>query len=202
MKKIFLFPFLYAAFAILMASYGSSTRVVSSWKSPDASVSNMDNILVLAMMADRETKDYIERTLVADLSARGVAAATGTSEFGPRGFGDMNQKQVARRLSKKGYSGILIVSLTAKDQDVRYVPGIPYTGYYGRYRYMWNNVYSPGYYETYSTYVLDADLFSIADDKLIYSAQTRTYDPSGSQQLARSFSEQIVTDLREQQIVP
>ncbi len=169
----------------------------------------MDKVLVLAMMADREAKDNIERIMSADLSAQGITAVTGTSVFGPKGFGNLTQEQVDSQLSNAGYDAIMIVCLTAKDKDIDYVPGSAYVspygptyyGYYGRYRYMWDTIYSPGYYTTSTTYVLDADLYSLPSDKLIYSAQTRSYDPSNTKSLAESFSEEIIKDLKAQYII-
>ncbi len=209
MRKILLFPLTFILFALLTASCGSTTKVVSSWQSPGATVPSIGKVLVLAMMADREAKDYIENTLASDLAAQGVTVVTGTAEFGPRGFGSLTtQQQVTDKLKNDGFGAIMIVCLTAKDKQLDYVPGTPYTGptgtyggYYGRYRYMWDTIYSPGYYTTSTTYVLDADLFTIADDKLIYSAQTRTYDPTNSKDLAASFSEEIVKDLLMKKII-
>lgn len=187
----------------LLSSCGSSTKVVSSWKSADVSGSALNKVLVLGMMNDREAKDYIEQTLVADLSARGVTAVTGTSEFGPRGFGNFDQDQVNSKLTGEGFTSIMIICLTDKDKELNYTPGSAYYspygpvyyGYWGRYRYMYDNIYSPGYFTTTTTYVLDADLYSLPSDQLIYSAQTKSYDPSNSKGLAKSFSEEIVNAL-------
>ncbi|MCC8035042.1 MAG: hypothetical protein LIO77_03795 [Rikenellaceae bacterium] len=208
MKKILLISLAAVFAAVLFSSCGTSTKVVSSWKSPEASGAAGNKILVLAMMTDREAKDYIERTLAADLSAQGIATTTGTTEFGPRGFGNLTQDQVNSKLSGEGFSAIMIICLTDKDKELNYVPGTPYVspygtyyGYYGRYRYMWDTIYSPGYYTTSTTYVLDADLYTLPEDRLIYSAQTRSYDPANSQSLAKSFAEEIVRDLKGQNII-
>ncbi|MCD8172155.1 MAG: hypothetical protein LUD76_01635 [Alistipes sp.] len=204
MKRILSLAALLCAGILMLTSCGTSTKVVSSWKSSGASGSTLDKVLVLAMMSDREAKDYIEQTMVSGLTARGVTAVTGTSEFGPRGFGSMDQDQVNAKLTGEGFTSIMIICLTAKDKDLNYVPGSAYYspygpvyyGYYGRYRYMYDNIYSPGYYTTSTTYVLDADLYSLPDDKLIYSAQTRSYDPSNSKDLAQSFSAEIINALQ------
>ncbi|MCD8186493.1 MAG: hypothetical protein LUD68_08645 [Rikenellaceae bacterium] len=204
MKKILLF----AMAGMLFTACGTSTRVVSSWHAPEPYTATIDKILVMAMMTDREAKDYIENRMVADFSAQGIRAVTGTAEFGPQGFGEMTQEQVAQKLQADGFSAIMIVCLTAKDKELNYVPGTLYIcprgsfyGFYGRYRYMWDAMYTPGYYTTSTTYVLDAHLYSLPDDKLIYSAQTHSYDPSGNKALASSFSEKIIENLKNKHVI-
>ncbi|MCD7962643.1 MAG: hypothetical protein LUF90_03645 [Rikenellaceae bacterium] len=208
MRKL-LFIFSPVLLALVIISCGTQTRVVSTWRTPHISVTAMSKVLVLGMMEDREAKDYIEKTMVRDMAAEGITAMTGTSEFGPRGFGNLTQEKVNKKLTDEGYSSIIIVCLTDKDKQINYTPGSAYYspygpayyGYYGRYRSTYDNIYSPGYFTTSTTYVLDADLYSLPDDKLIYSAQTRSYDPANSRDLAQSFSEEIINDLAKNGII-
>ncbi|MCC8088510.1 MAG: hypothetical protein LIO79_04510 [Rikenellaceae bacterium] len=202
MRKIISVAFT-AICALALFSCGTSTKVVSSWKSPLITGNPMEKTLVLAMLADREAEDQIERILSDDLARHGVTVITGTAEFGPKGFGDISQDQLTAKLEKDGFTSIMIICLVDKEKDLNYVPGSPYIspygpvyyGYYGRYRYMYDNIYSPGYFTTSTTYVLDANLYSLPEDKLIYSAQTRSYDLADNKSLAESFSQEIVNAL-------
>ncbi|MCD8165216.1 MAG: hypothetical protein LUE93_03265 [Bacteroides sp.] len=158
------------------------------------------------MLGDREAKDLIERNLVQDLSRNGANASTATSVFGPKGFEGISERAIARKLKNSGFTSVLIVSLRAKDKELNYNPGSVYVspyggrygGYYGRYRYAYDNFYTPGYYTTSTEYLLDADLYSLATNQLIYSAQARSYDPNSRKSLAEDFSESIVNELKTQ----
>ncbi|MGL5919408.1 MAG: hypothetical protein ACRCZQ_02760, partial [Bacteroidales bacterium] len=58
-------------------------------------------------------------------------------------------------------------------------------------------MYTPGYYSTSTNYVLEADLYSVNDDDaLIYSAQTKSYDPANSRDLGTSFAKSIVQEMK------
>jgi hypothetical protein len=63
-------------------------------------------------------------------------------------------------------------------------------------------MYMPGRFETTTNWVLEADIFTINDDRLIYSAQTRSYDPNTARALADGFARAIVVELRTKGIIP
>lgn len=196
---------------VFLAMSCSTTKVVSEWSLEPPPSGVMRKTLVLGVMADRETRDQIEQVMADELNKSGLEANTATSIFGPKGFQGLTEEQITSKLRGSAYTSVMIVSLQDKEVDRNYSPGMYYTTprivgfsrYYRRYLVVYDRMYTPGYYTTSTKYVLGADIYTVNDDdQLVYSAQTRSYDPGSAKSLAESFSKSIITGLRNRGIIP
>lgn len=209
MKKYVFIPL--TALALMFISSCNSTKIISSWSASNPPSYSLNKMLVLAVMTDREVLDKTEHAMVAELRANGVNAYSAFDLFGPKRFNGLTETEIFSRLKDSDYTSVMIVSLLDKDKETRYVPGSYYyppyyPGYMHFYRRYWNiygSVYTPGYYTTTTKYILGADIYTLNDDDddLIYSAQTRSYNPTNIQGLAKSFSQSIVQGLREKGVL-
>ncbi len=194
---------------VLTVNSCTSTKVISSWSISNPPTGAMQKVLVLGVMADREVRDQIELTMTKTLNSDGVNANTATSVFGPKRLRGMKEDDIVKTLNTSDYTAVMIVSLVQKEKERNYVPptyyAYPYMGYYRFYRrywYVYDRAYTPGYYTTSTNWVLEADIYTIDDDELIYSSQTRSYDPNNANDLAISFTKSIVSELKAKNIVP
>lgn len=201
------FLFLVVAF---LATSCSSTKVISSWNLKPVPSGTMEKVLVLGVMTNRENKEQIEKVMTADLNKAGVNANTATSEFGPKGFNKLTEEQIAEKLKGSAYTSVMIISLQDKEISNSYSPGtyystpvvVGYNRYYRRYLVVYDRMYTPGYYTTNTNYVMEADIYTVNDDdQLVYSAQTKSYNPNSAKSLADSFSKSIVNELKEKGII-
>lgn len=202
MKRQF---YLWATACIWLLSSCSSTQLVSSWKSPDAPQGGINNVLVLGMMGPKnlELKENLERYIAQEFQETGTNAAPATDIFGPKGFKGLSEEQVNEKVKRLGYNSIMIVSLVDKEKERVYNPGSVYTTpmvvgynrYYRRYMVVYDRTYTPGYYSTNTQYVLQTEVYSVDSNELIYSGQTRTYDPNSKALLAKSVAKTIVADI-------
>ncbi|MCD7971462.1 MAG: hypothetical protein LUG18_02175 [Candidatus Azobacteroides sp.] len=195
---------------ILLITSCQSTKVISSWSLPSPPANIMDKVLVLGVMANREYRDAVEQNMVQELTKAGVNATSATSVFGPKGFQDLTEEEVTNRLKGSSYTSVMIISLIDKEQEQNYTPGTRYTTprivgynrYYRRYLVVYDSMYTPGYFTTNTNYIMEAEIYTINDgDELVYSAQTRSYDPNSTKSMAESFSKSIVTELKEKGII-
>lgn len=211
MKKFNTYIKLYfiATIAVIIASC-SSTEVISSWNLNPVPTGVMKKILVLGVMTNWEERDQIEEIMVSEFRKAGVDANTATGVFGPKGFQGLTEEQITEKLEGSEYSAVMIVSLQDKERERRYNPGMHYTTprivgysrYYRRYLVVYDNMYTPGYYTTSTNYILEADIYTInGKDELIYSAQTRSYDPSSAKYLGESFSKAMIKEMKEKGII-
>ncbi len=67
---------------------------------------------------------------------------------------------------------------------------------------MYNQMYTSGYYETTTNWVLEADIYTIHSDELIYSTQPRGYEPNNAGTLADEFTSAIVAELKTKRMIP
>lgn len=209
MKKYILICF--GLLSLILVTSCSSTKIISSWSAGNPSSKAMDKMLVLAVMTDREVQDKTEHAMTQELQGHGVNAYSAIDLFGPKRFNGLTEDNIVSTLRGSDYTSVMIVSLLDKDKETTYVPGsfyYPsyYPGYmhfYRRYWTIYGSVYTPGYFTTTTKYILEADIYYLNDDDddLIYSAQTRTYDPSNAQSLAKSFSKSIVEELQAKGLV-
>lgn len=194
----------------LLATSCKSTDIISSWTPESIPSGTMKKVLILGVMTNREDRDQIEQIMASELRKEGIDANTAIGVFGPKGFKGLSEEEITEKLKGSGYTSVMIISLQDKERERTYTPGTHYTTprivgysrYYRRYLIVYDSMYTPGYYRTSTNYILEADIYTINDDdELIYSAQTRSFDPGSSKSLAESFSKAIIAELKEKGII-
>ncbi|MBP6591362.1 MAG: hypothetical protein KA229_14725, partial [Chitinophagaceae bacterium] len=98
---------------------------------------------------------------------------------------------------------VLTVVLLDKTRERYYVPGrvqyTPYTIYYNRFwgysRTIYGRIYSEGYYTEDTKYFWETNLYDLATNDLVYSAQSQSFDPSSSESLGHEYGQMIAKDL-------
>ena len=109
-----------------------------------------------------------------------------------------------RKLRSSGIDGILSVTLLDKEQEQNYVPNntlyyplVPrFSRFWGYYSYYYPRINDPGYYRTSTRYFLEANLYDAKTNKLIYSAQSETFDPSSRESFAADYAKAIVANMK------
>ena len=162
-------------------------------------------VIVLGLIHDRDRtlREHMEQSLAEHLRSRGQAAVCACELYGPKEFDQLSEKEALVRLSNAGVDGVLTIVLLDKERERYYVPGqmqyTPYGFYYDRFwghsRTLYWRIYSPGYYTTNTRYFWESNLYDLSDGKLIYSAQSQSFDPSSSDVLGKEYGKLIVDDI-------
>lgn len=188
--------------ALFLSSCGTSTHLVNSWVAPETKAQQYKKVLVIGLIGprDRNLREVIENTMVQSLQAQGINAGSAFAEYGPKAFEDLKEKEALKQIENKGYDGAFTIALVDKRRQRQYNPGYmgmaPYPwGFWGYYRHMWGGFYQPGYYSVNTNYILEGNFYDLNPDKLIYSAQTRSFDPSSAENLSGDFTQTVVTDM-------
>lgn len=200
---------LIAAVSFLAAC--SSTKVTSSWKAPDATTENlsMKKIMVAALLPDkdRDLQRSMEKRLVDELKSKGIQAVSAYQVYGPK-YLPKDEDKAIDKLRQSGVDGFLTIVLLDKSKEKSYNPGysrIEPVGYYrnwfGYYRTVYGRVYTPGYYTTQNKYYWESNLYDLPGEKLIYSAQSESFDPASVVQLASDYSGKLISDMAKQGLV-
>ena len=189
----------------------NSTQVISSYKDEKAIAKDYKKILVLGIFQPKERalRQETEIQLVSRLKTQGYNAVSAMEDFGPKAFEKVSEDQLAEKLKTTGYDAVITTALLDKSKEKNYQPGTsrlqPVGIYYNRFgRYystIYDRVYSPGYYTTSTDYFLETNLYDIKSGDLIYSVQTKTYDPSSATSLASDNSKRIVQDLKDKRVL-
>ena len=206
---------LYLLFAVFSALYflscTPSNKISGSWKNPELDTSTVQNVFIAAITQNMEARQKVENHLAEELKAKGVQTTLSHSVFPPDLKPDSSNRQmIIEKIKQTGADAILTISLLDQKSETRYVPGTSYApvgryGYYGSfygyYNYAYGATYSPGYYTTDKTYFLETNLYDIESQKLLWSAQSQSYNPSSIDKAASRYAELVADKLQDDKIV-
>jgi hypothetical protein len=183
----------------------SSTSLIGSWIDPEAKSIKGRSLAIFALTPRLDVRDKVETEMSDVFQAKGVNAMRSMDFITP---GKMEKEVIEAILKKNEIDGVILVALMDSEKETQYVPGStayspmyvgrPYHGYhsyYGYYGYAYGHVYSPGYYTTTTKYFVECNAYRLSDDKLVYSSQTKTVDPSSVDRFAYDYARVIVKDL-------
>ncbi|WP_228527722.1 hypothetical protein [Pararhodonellum marinum] len=190
-----------------------STKIIGSWKSPEAAETGYQDLYVVALINENMVaKKTIEDDIDQLLREKGIQAESNLENIQP-GLSRKkdNIDEVVQAIKESGSDGIMTVAVLVKSTETRYVPGSTnyynpmlyggygrFGGYYGLYQPM---VSSPGYYETDNNYFLEINLYDTSTEKLVWSAQSQTTNPSNIDTAAKAFSKKVVEQLIDDGII-
>jgi hypothetical protein len=91
------------------------------------------------------------------------------------------------------------MSLADIEKETNYVPGTTtgYYGGYGRYYGYGAGMYSsPGYYTTDKNYYIETTVYSIKQDKLLWTGTTKTVNPSKVEKAVNEIADVVSDKMR------
>lgn len=196
---------LYLIAILLVVAGCSSTALVGSWIDPEVKSIEGKSIAIFCLTPRLDVRDNVETQMSNALQAKGVNAMRSMDFITP---GKMEQEVIAMILKSNNITGVIIVSLLDSQKETYYVPGSvsyspsyygrPYYGYYGS---VYGTVYNPGYYETTTSYFIECNAYRLSDQRLVYSSQSKTVDPSSISKFAYDYSKAIVNDLAQKGVL-
>ncbi len=194
-----------AVLLIFLLSGCTSTKITSSWKAQNLEAKQYKKILVLGLIrdTDRSLQEKMEAHLVGDLKDKGYNAVGSLSEYGPKAFSDMKEKDAIDKLKESNVDAVITIVLLDKEKERNYVPGrlyySPYGmyynrfwGYYGTLNY---RIYEEGYYVTDTKYFWESNVYDMSTQSLIYSVQTKSFDPANSESLGHEYGKLIISEI-------
>ena len=133
------------------------------------------------------------------------------------------RNKVKAKVAEQEMDGLMIINLIDKETSERYVNtnnyygaagyyggapmgtvgfyGHPYGAYYNYYAYAAGTAYDTGYYVKEVTYYLEAKLFDTKNDKLLWTARTKTTKMEDVEKEAAVFADLIVKDIISKKII-
>ena len=199
MKKssVWLLVPLFIAFQLITSC--SSTQLVSSWRDPETTVdkTKLSKVLVMCLVKDETTRRVAEDEIV----KRNPTVFVTSYDKYPAQMLESNPDKMKVEIPSQGYDGIIIMRLVGKEQATTYVPGsYPsyYGGWYGYYGYAAPYYYDPGYYRTDEYYSVETNIYSIPNNKLIWSGITETINPGSVETTIREISDAIAYQMKKE----
>lgn len=199
--------------SILFVGCGTSTSIVGSYTAPEAEQKSYDNIMVTGLTRNILPREVLENQMINELRKKNVEASHSLDIISENM--DVSDQQVqdslVEKIDARGFDAYITVAVIDKETETTYVPGnatyapVPhyphYQTYWGYYRYNYRVVYDPGYYTTDRYYYVEANLYDANTEELVWSVQTRSYDPGSLQNLADDLSKTLVSELDDEELL-
>jgi hypothetical protein len=159
----------------LMFAYGPSTKLEKSWADPSFNATTtkpFTKVLIIAPLKDAASQRTAE-----DKIAKQLKQGVGVQSYTYLSTTDTVKTVVDSRLINDGFDGIIEMHLKEVEKSTEYVQGSYYGGYGYRGYYGYGS-YSPGYYEENKTFMVETNLYSIRENKLLWSGTTSSLNPT------------------------
>jgi len=159
------------------------------------------------VLSQNKTANYnIESQMAKILISKGFKVVK-SNDIYPPSFSatqDFTKEQLAESIGKTGCDAILMLALLDSKEVETYNPGTVYApvnygyygGYYSYYNHYYPQVYSPGYYSVDKTYYLEANMYDLKADKLVWSIQSEARNPKDLSSWFKDYSVMLMNHLK------
>lgn len=169
----------------------ASTGIAESWVDPGTQqLPRFQKVFVAYMGSDAAAQRLAEDSIAKHLEAPAVLKSY---ELYPDARG-LDPVRVKDELRAQGCDGAVMMRLSRVEQEISATSTHP--GYYGSFGGYWGRGYgAPVEVRTDEIVHMETNLYSLADDKLLYSARSETFNPSSTEELVDEIAEAIAKDL-------
>ncbi len=173
----------------------TSTTMQSSWKAPGATYTKeqFKKVVVVALFKDETSRRIAEDKIAAKNDAFHASYMT----LGPDQQ-NMDEAAFTDFVKKEGYDAVLTLHLIDVEKSTSYVPGGYQGGYYGWYGMYYGGFYSPGYYTEDNNYIIETNVFSVSQNKLLWSGITSTLNPVDMNKTVDEVWEAVITRMKKE----
>jgi hypothetical protein len=188
------------AVAILLGACGSNTEMVNAWKDPTVAPRRFNKVLAVFISKDVGLRRAAEEQL-----AKRLGNAVPAYTVLPDSL--LADRDKAKAWVKQaGFDGAVVMRPVSVDQETTYVPGQAYVvpshsgsmwGYWGP---GWDYAYDPGRVEQDQVVSVEANVYSVADDKLVWASRTKTYNPESVTKLVNEIVDATVKEMKKQKV--
>ncbi|KAF2517997.1 DUF4136 domain-containing protein [Flavobacterium foetidum] len=211
MKKYFISLIL----ILSLSNCGSNTSIVNSWRDPKTTVAeeHFKKVLVVVLVKDEASRRIAENRIAASNPVFKTSY-----QYLNETTRQLTQEQKLKILQDENFDGVVTMRLVSKEKETTYVPGT-YTGMYyggfdgiytGMYGYGFGNwygmyspvFYDPGYYQETTYYMVETNIFSLKQNKLIWTGTTKSDYVTDVGQTVDAIMQAVVKEMRKDGSLP
>jgi len=192
------------ALGLLLGACASSsnTSVVNSWKDPTVPVQRYQKVLAVFISNDATTRRTAEDALARKIP-NAVASYTVLPEDALK-----DPAKAKAWVQQQGFDAAVLMRPVAVDKETSYTPGTTYVvpaGYRSAWGYWgsgWRYAYDPGHYTQTNVVYIETNVYSLNEDKLVWSGRTKSYNPNNIPRLVDEIVNQNVAEMKKQNVIP
>jgi hypothetical protein len=177
------------AIGVVLLVSACTTVNLTSWKDP-ASTAQINEVVVLGLFDKLEVAKTMEENVTAYFTSHGLKAVKSLDFMAPGQ--QLSNEELKQKIESLNADAVLVFVPRSADKSVNYTPPT-YSGYY---RGWYGGAYSvsPGYYSESTTYHIQANLYTVKDEKLVWTGDLSTTDPSSIDAAASYIGQRIYDD--------
>ncbi|MCD0472002.1 hypothetical protein [Flavobacterium sp. JAS] len=200
---------------LALTSCGSNTSIINSWRDPKITVAqeHFKKVLVVALVKDEASRRVSENRIAASNPIFKTSY-----QYLNESTKQLTKEQKLKILQDENFDGVITMRLVSTDKETTYVPGT-YTGmYYGGFDGMYTgmygygfgnwygmyspNFYDPGYYQETTSYMVETNIFSLKENKLIWTGTTKSDYVTDLGQTVDAIMQAVVKEMRKDGSLP
>ncbi|UUF12705.1 MULTISPECIES: hypothetical protein [Flavobacterium] len=198
-----------------LSGCGSNTTIVNSWRDPKITVAqeHFKKVLVVALVKDEASRRITENRIA---SSKPIFKTS--YQYLNETTKDLTKEQKLKILQDENFDGVVTMRLVSTEKETTYVPG-SYTGmYYGGFDGLYSGVYGygfgnwygmyspayydPGYYQETTYYMVETNIFSLKENKLIWTGTTKSDYVTDLGQTVDAIMQAVVKEMRKDGSLP
>ncbi|TPG45054.1 DUF4136 domain-containing protein [Flavobacterium pectinovorum] len=200
---------------IVLSGCGSNTSIVNSWRDPKITVAqeHFKKVLVVVLVKDEASRRVAENRIAASNPIFKTSY-----QYLNESTSQLTKEQKLKILQDENFDGVITMRLVSQDKETTYVPGT-YTGmYYGGFDGMYTgmygygfgnwygmyspNFYDPGYYQETTSYMVETNIFSLKENKLIWTGTTKSDYVTDLGQTVDAIMQAVVQEMKKDGSLP
>ena len=179
---------------ILISGCGPKTKIVADWSAPDVEPEPFKKVVAVATSQDKILRRIAEDEFVKRLP-KGTQGVTAYSLIPEESRED---KDAVRSILKKaGVDGAVVFMVTGVDTNLEYSPGTSHYNFYGYYGWAWSTAYTPDYMKWEKTVNVEASVYRISDEKLVWSAISQSTDPESAKNVIDDVARLVAKQMQQ-----
>lgn len=167
-------------------------------------------VMIVMVTADVQARSVIESDLAAAATQRKYNVLK-SIDVAPPNIKDPkppSKDEIVQKLKETQCDAVFVASLLKKDENVRYTQGgttyskLPdytwsgsLTGYYS---YWYPTVSTPSYYSHDQTYFMQSNLYDVASEEIMWSAQSKVFNPSSLKRFSKDYTSILLKQLEKE----
>lgn len=179
----------------------NTTRLTSTWREPNKVVyiPQLKKVLVVALFQSETSRRKAEDQMVGYLEGKGVVSY----DYLDKDISVKSEEVIRQKIKQDGFDGAITMRLMDVDKErVNYRSNNLMSPYFntfsGYYFTNWPYYANSSYYSTTKTYTVETIVFSILEDKVIWTGTTQTTDPDGltkmTEEIAKVVYDKMIKD--------
>ena len=193
---------------IIFSACAPSSQYTGVWVDKDKIKGKAyHNIFIIAVTENIQARQRFESDIDSVIVSRGLKGVKSIDVMPPSPDDPKmpTKEELVAKIKASGCDAVFMVTLIKKIDDIRYTPGsnltavVPDGSYYGYYSFYYTTTISTkNYINQDKIYVMRSDLFDVASEEKMWTAESSVMNPSSLQRMSRVYVNKLVNQLTEQ----